>query len=308
MMRRIISLAAAVLLSLMLMPMFSLTAGAAENYAQGWSGDAGRSMIEDDYGLFDEATLNDLNKIVRETAEKLEMNIYIFLAGTGYRYQSDSQTVIFADDSYDEIFGEDTDGVFYYLDISGKSPACDHISTSGKAVLWYQNDIDTIFSRLDAYLPASGETVYSDDIARAIRAYLGFLESYQDTSSGLRYYHDESSGKYFYYVGSRFYVSKSRPPAISLLYGAASAVAGLVVSLIVYFVTKSKYKFKSSTDAGVYVSREHTRYFQNEDTFLREHTSRVRIESSGGGGGGYRGGGGGGHSYSGGHGGGSHHR
>lgn len=310
MMRRVISLAAAVLLSLMLLPVLSLDAAASDNYSQGWSGDASQSMIEDDYGLFsqDQQTLDDLNKKVQETAEKLEMNIYIFLAGPDYRYQTDSATVIFSDDSYDSIFGEDTDGVFYYLDISGKSPACDHISTSGRAVLWYQDSIDAIFSRLDAYLPASGSTVYPDDIAQALEVYLGLLESCQDTSGGLSYYHDESSGKYFYYKGGEFYVSKSRPPAMDLIYAVSSVVAGLIVALIIYFVVKRKYRFKSSTDASVYVSRERTRYFQKEDTFLREHTSRTRIESSSGGSRGGGGGGGGGHSFSGGHGGGSHHR
>lgn len=308
MMRRIISVAAAVFLSLMLLPVFSLRAEASDNYSQGWSGDASASKIIDDYGLFtdDPDTFEMLTEEVQSEAEKLEMNICIFLAGPDYISMTDSGAVIFADDSYDETYGEDTDGVFYYLDLSGKSPACDHISTSGKAVLAYQSSIDSIFSFLDNYLPASGQEIYASDISSAIQAFLRCLEDYRKEPGGLNYYYDDSSGKYFYYKDGQLYVSKKRPPAMELKYGAASVVAGLVVALIIYLIVKRKYRFKSAADSGVYISKEKTRYFQNEDTFIREHTSRTRIESSSGGS--RSGGGGGGHSFSGGHGGGSHHR
>ena len=306
-MKRFLSLAAAVLLCLMILPLCSIDASAVHNFAKGWNGDTNGSGVIDDYGLFSEDpdTLKDLNQAVRETAEDLEMNILIFLAGSDYMYMTDISTEIFADDNYDEIFGEDTDGVFYYLDISGKSPAYDYISTSGKAVLSYKNNIDSIFSKLDYYLPSSGSTVYSNDIADAIKAFLDCLKEYDSDTSGLTYYHDVSSGKYFYYKGGDLIITTSRPPAKTLLYGAVSAVIGAIVGAISYAIGKSRYKFKNSTDAGVYVSQEKTRYFQNEDTFLREHTSRTRIETDSGG---SRGGGGGGHSYSGGHGGGGHHR
>lgn len=305
MMKRIISALCTLIITLSLLPVFTVPASAAHNYHQEFDGDVSGSGIIDEKGIFEgyDEDLDALKSMIRETAEDLEMNIYVWVAGNS---RSDYSTEIFADDTYDEMFGEDTDGVFYYLDISGKSPAYDYISTSGKAVLLYQKKIESIFSSLDNYLPASGETVYEDKIYLAIQKFLGLLRDYADNTPGfLNYYHDSSSGKYFYYMGGEYVVTKSKPPALWLLIGVIGTGIGLITALICYFAIKSGYKFKKTTDPSVYVEKGRTNFLQQSDTFMRSYVTKHKIESSSGGG---SRGGGGGHSHSGGHGGGGHHR
>ena len=71
------------------------------------------------------------------------MNICVFIAGPEH-LMSDQYEVQFCKDSYSERFGEDTDGVFLYIDMTGKKPAYDYMATAGKAILFYQDNVDDI--------------------------------------------------------------------------------------------------------------------------------------------------------------------
>ena len=162
---------------------------------------------------------DELTTLVQKTAQKLEMNIFIYSAGTSDSYRSDSAIKNFADTNYDDSFGEDTDGVFYYMDVSGRTPACDHISTSGKAILTYQKNIDHIFTRLDNYLPSSKETVTAEHIENAVKGFLSALEDYSTYKPSIfEYYHDESSGKYMFMKNGEFVVSEHKPLIYSIDY------------------------------------------------------------------------------------------
>ena len=174
-----------------------------------------------------------------------------------------------------------------------------------KAVLIYEDARESIFSYLDNYLPASGETIYEDDIYDAVSGFLSCLDTYSShDSTALEYYHDKSSGKYFYYKDGELVVSKSKPLAIWLNISLVSVLIGAVIALISYFITKSRYKFKASTNPNVYISRNESVFTNKSDVLIRTYVTKHKIESSSGG----SHGGGGGHSHSGGHGGGGHHR
>lgn len=305
-MRRIAALISAFILCFAIAPVFCLKADAAADISKGWDGDVSKSRIQNTRELFSSEEIETLTEEIQKTAEYLEMNIFICLSDTPMSKES---VEIYSDDRYDEIFGEDTDGVFYTLDLSGQSPAHDFISTSGKAVLLYQSHIDAIFSYLDNYLPPSGQgdySLYKDDIYQAIEEFLGKLEYYSDSfesGDATNYYYDSSSGKYFYYKDGQFMESKGKPPTVKLMILAVAAVIGAATAIIVYFAIKSHYKFKSSANPSVYVSGEETRLSVKTDTFIRSYTTKVHISSDSGGSHG-----GGGHSHSGGHGGGGHSR
>ena len=76
--------------------------------------------------------------------------------------------------------------------------------------------------------------------------------------------------------------------------------AGALTSVIVMFSVTRGYKKKTPISASHYIDRNRTRMIRQEDRFVREYTTSVRIQSSsgggrsGGGGGGHRSGGGGG--------------
>ncbi len=304
-MKKVISAISALILTIVTMTVCGIDAFAVYNYAQGFDGDTSKSGLYDGVDVFPDDREESLVTAIQASSEELRMNIYVYISDS---YMSDYQTEIFADDTYDEMYGEDTDGIFYYLDLSGKSPAYDYISTSGKAVLLYQDKIDAIFNYLDNYLPASGQSYSEGDIYNAVSAFLSILRTYSDNTpkSSLKYYHDTSSGKYFYYTNGEYIVTKSKPPALWLIIITVCACIGSLTGFITYWAAKSRYKFKSTTNPSVYISHNETLYTQRSDTLIRTYVHKHKIESSGGGGRG--GGGGGGHSHSGGHGGGGHHR
>lgn len=277
-----------------------------KNIGKGFDEDSSQSRVIDDADIFedDEDVLDELNELAEDYSEKLEMNIIVYLSGNSLYEERNAE--IFCDDTYDEMCGEDTDGIFYFMDLSGVSSPLDWISTSGKAVLLYQKNLDAIFSSLDNYLPSGGEEIYADDIERAVKEFFRQIEKYEKKKPGFfSKYHDKDKNKYYYYKDGKFIVSKDRPASSNLLILLISAVIGTVIAIITYFSIKSSYKFKNSTNPSVYVSHEESRLTEQSDTFIRSYVTKRKIESSSGGG---SRSGGGGHSRGGGHGGGGHRR
>ena len=83
-------------------------------------------------------------------------------------------------------------------------------------------------------------------------------------------------------------------------------LCGIVIALIMFFSIKSTYKFKKSCDSSVYVERNETDFTVRDDRFIRQYTTKTKIESSSSSGGSHHSGGG---SHGGGsHGGGGRHR
>ncbi|MDO4863303.1 MAG: hypothetical protein Q4A05_03945 [Ruminococcus sp.] len=313
-MRRFISAAVTLLTLMFMLPVFAVTASAV-NTAQGWSGDTSLSGVGDEAGVFTKhpESLDILNEEVRETAEKLQLNIYVLLAGPEH-YMADSATPAFCDEAYDRRFGNDTDGVYFFIDMSGKRPAYDYISTSGKAILFYDGKTDTIREATYEYLPSSDEGNYDEhyfDVRRGVECFLSGLEKYQsEFRSGMKYYYDKDTHKYIYYIGGELHVTNHKPPVIYLKALIIGLVGGGIVNLIAFFIGKKNYKFKGKTDPNIYLSKEESRFSTKDDIFINSHTSRTHIpQSSGGSGGGHRSGGGGGGGFHGGsHGGSGGHR
>lgn len=277
------------------------------NYYNDIPVDPSESGISDTYGFFDDDMLEAMNGLVQDKAEELDMNIFVFIANKKYG-MTDYQTECFADDTYDEMYGEDTDGVFYFIDFTGEQPAYDYISTSGKAVLMYEKNIQSIHDACQSILPPSGlddYSGYSDEVANVVGQFLTQLDYYYNNSN-VKYYHDSSSDKYFYYKGDKLVISYNPPLYKRLIPLIVALPVGIIAMLIFYFVTKSRYKFKKSENPVVYVSHEETQFIQKDDRFIRAYTTKTKIETDNSGSSG--GGGGGGHSSSGGHGGGGSHR
>lgn len=276
--------------------------GSTKNLAEGWDGDTDLCEVIDDAGLFSKKEKKALDSLIRDTAEELEINVLVYIGGSGDAYMTDEQTEAFAHNYYDETFGEYTDGILYYMDMSGGYGAYDFISTSGRAILMYQGDIDRIFTYLDAYLPASGQEIVPDEIYSAVEAFCSQLisNSSYDRSS----FHDTYHGLYNYVENGKFKVTRNRPLSgrIAIAFGCI-LIAG-IISLIVHACIKSHYKFKQSLNPTAYLSREKTVFSQRSDVQTRVYTTKTKIESSSGGGGGRSGGG----SFGGSHGGGGHHR
>ena len=127
--RRIVSFFAALLVAALMLPVSVLSASADEKTVLSQNDvDPTHSGIADFFdsedGMFTDEEEADIDEVIRKCAENLQMNIVVYISN---QRLSESQAEIFADDTYDEYYGEDTDGVFYYMDLSGQSPAHDYI-------------------------------------------------------------------------------------------------------------------------------------------------------------------------------------
>lgn len=289
-MKKLAIAAITLFMTIFTLPVVPMSASAKENNAAGWSGDSSKSMFIDNADLFTESEEEDITEEIQEASEKLELNIIILAAGSDY-YMGDEQTERFSDDSYDQTFGEDTDGVFYFMDFTGKQPAYDYISPSGKGMVYYKSHIDDILDEVYYYLPSSDldPADYTDDIKDAISCFLGQLSEYSNSDS---YYYDDYSERYYYYEDDELVITRSKPFKARLKALVFALPIGLIAALIYFFVMKHVYKFKSSANPNVYVSSEDIRFIHREDRFIRTYTTKRKIETSSGGG--SRGGGGGG--------------
>ncbi|HBB72064.1 MAG TPA: hypothetical protein DCZ71_05600 [Ruminococcus sp.] len=283
--------------------------GYPKNYSSGYSAEVQKSMLYDDRGLFSEQELEEINQKIRAISEASQLNIYLYLSG-GIR--SDWETQIYADDEYDRIFGEDSDGLYYYMDFSQKTPAYDYLSLSGRACLLFDDSKQGIVDMTGDHFPSSsdvnanGLSPYKEQIKGGIDYFLGCISSHSDGASEANYVHTDN-GKYIFRKSNKLYVTYSKPPFIKSIILIIGEIAGSIIGLIVYGSVKNSYRFKGAASPASYVSKADIRFYTSTDAFLRTNTSRYAI-SSGNGGGGRTGGGGGGHSFSGGHTGAGHHR
>lgn len=265
--------------------------------------------VYDDYGLYDSSELAELNALVQETAENINMYVAIYLSGTDL---SDPATETFADEFSEDLFGENTDNVVYYMDLSGGIPAYDYISTSGMAALVYtderndgsDNRIDKMLESIFNYLPSSGEEIDKYDITNGIQEICRQLEMYAEKGAKSGYYcYDSNDGKYIYQKNGTVLVTSKKPITIMFKFIVPGIIAGIIISIVLFFIIKSNYRFKTSCDSSVYVAKNATKFTVKCDRFIREYTTKTKIESKSSGGGGSHGGGGGGS-----HGGGGGHR
>ncbi|MBQ9537910.1 MAG: hypothetical protein IJU95_01460 [Treponema sp.] len=283
------------------------------NLAKSFDGNIERSAFyEENSGepFFTQEEIAELTEAVRDLAERLHINIIVF---AGRNPMSDYETEDFANRGYDELFGEYTDGVFYYMDMTGDSPAYDYLSTSGRAALYYEKAREQIFTGMDSYLPSSysvrenGYEPYREDIKRGINFFLDQLRYYGETYSSKTFYmKSHNSDKYMYFCNGEFYVSASRPPAQKFYLILAGLGVGLIIALSISSSVKKHYRFIAPVSSSVYIPKNGIK-IEKQDILTGENTSKRYIppaSSSGGrSGGGHSGG------YSGGsHGGGGHHR
>lgn len=274
--------------------------------------DFSNCRIYNEYSLFEDYEMEELNNLVEQTAKKIDMYIAIYISNTDL---SDSETETFAENVYEDMFGENTDGVFFYMDLSGGRPAYDYISTSGMGALVYtdyrndgeNNVIDKMFKQIYNYMPSSGEEINPADIKLAIEEFCRQLEIYADKGAKSFYYsYDSADGKYIYEKNGKAVVSKNKPLFTMIKYLPIGASCGIVIAIIMFFVIKSTYKFKKSCDSSVYVERSETNFTVRDDRFIRQYVTKTKIESNSSSGGSHHSGGG---SHGGGsHGGGGSHR
>ncbi len=267
--------------------------------------DPSESLLIDDADVLTDSEEEELTEELLYTAEKIDMNILVFISGTSL--YSDSKTVMFAEELCHEHYDFYDDSVVLYLDMSGNGDESyapyDYIYTRNRARFYFSGETDygervsSIFSNMNPYLPRSGA-----DVPSALEEFFGGLRHYYDMGpdSGVSYYYIPDTGEYVSITeNDELVFSESRPVNWGFAF-VVGLIIGLIAALITFFVVKSHYRFKSKPSSLQYTSFDQVQYGVPSDVFLRKYRTKTRIERSSGGGGG------GGGTSSGGGGGGNH--
>lgn len=242
-------------------------------------------------GFFDEDTMAELQAKIRETSRKIDMYVAVLIYDKSGNGLEDDTVISKARSKYIELFEPNTktdaDGSMLVLNMSTHFI---HILTSGMGEMYYYNGSDdprseTMVENLKSYLR-------NGDNAGAVKRYCSDLEYY--FAKGLPkdgYTTNKQSGKVRYMQDGKLVEGDKLPFGYGVNYKVAvgvSLVVGALVALIALAIIKARYKLKKSLDPSNYISNRETNFYENNDIFLRTHTTKVRIDtdSDGGGGGG----------------------
>ena len=271
------------------------------------AGSKSEILLYDEGSRLSAEETTQLENRMQQAADYTGLNIGIVL---GTQSRSDTTIEAAVKSTYTETFGNDSDGLIYYMDLKGYE-AYDYIATRGLAMFYITNDVvynrlDQIYDALDSYLVPAG----SEDVFGASMAFCEQVEKCYDAGIPEHFYvYDDVNREYYHIEGDQMIATAGKPwkdwgaiAAVTMIGG----VIGLLAALITFGAVKAHYKFKYELSPTTYINRKEVQVNQQYDRFVRKNVTRVPLNTDSGGG--RSGGGGGGGFSSGGFGGGGHHR
>lgn len=242
---------------------------------------AATSVIDDMAGLYTEKELAELNKKQQEVSDLTGWNIAVVTTKVGFG-EDGANAMRFAEDYYDQTFGSGSSSVVYLIDLDYR-----HFAMDG-AVLDYFNS-----KRLDRMIDDCESEYFDYDDVGNLEKFYYHLEKNYNAGTVTR---DPDIGR----KGDDFVPSDGisvNGYDVTMLLG--GMLTGGIAAAIAIAIVLRRYKLHHVPTANCYLNGNNINFYRREDRFVREYTTRTRIDSdSGGGGGGHSGG----HSH-----GGSHH-
>ena len=225
---------------------------------------ANTPFIDDYAGYLTEGQMSELQQKAQELSDETDFNIGIVLTED---IEGKTPTA-YADDIYDNRFGINTDGFLLLINNDTKE---DWISTSGNGILYYSDN------RIDSIHNSSKQYLIDGQYYQAVSTYL----------DNFKYYYEKGipSSNEGYYVNTDNGTLEKNRGVTAKSVGMATLVA-IITILITVFIIVRRYKFHDNTLANAYLDRNESELRVKTDTFVREYTTSVHIESSSGGGGG----------------------
>lgn len=230
-----------------------LTAAGISAYAQEYvlSEESG-GHVYDYNSMLTEDEVQRINQLIDETSEKTKMNICVVINDGVLKSPYDDSNYVYqdyADVFYEDLYGMNTDGVCLFIRFE---PNYVYFSTSGIGQKYYNSVWEPICSDMGGYLR-------NRDIYGAVHSMCSDMEHYKKSYDN----------RWFRYL------------LVGLL-------VGFIAAVIAFFVVRSRYKRHGKTPASVYIDQS-SEFTEKNDIFIREYTTKTKIEtnnSSGGGGGG----------------------
>lgn len=224
--------------------------------------------IDDQAGLYTSEQIEELEARQQEVADHTGWNIAVVTTDTGFG--TDGYNAIeYAKAYYDKTFGHSSSGILYLIDLDYR-----HFCISGEADYKYFND-----KRVRDMSDACEKYYFDYDDVGNLNEFYDKVEYYYDKGPFTNDGPMEGSGLRFSF--------------------SAAAIVGLIAAAIGVGVVWSRYKFHYQPTANNYLNGSRINFYRRTDRFVREFTTKTRIESNSGGGGGHHGSSGG-HSHGGG--------
>ncbi|MBQ8786683.1 MAG: TPM domain-containing protein [Oscillospiraceae bacterium] len=231
--------------------------------ASAWS-----AGINDMAGLYSDAEIAHLEARQQEVADATGWNIAVVTTNVGFGLDG-VDACDYAEQYCYDTFGDDPDSVVYLIDLDYR-----WISMDGDLLNYFNS------SRFDTMMDTC-EDCYMDykDVEN-----LEFFYHY------LEYYYNEGTVEYDPTIGAlgddfedaiEYYDDDVHLDLTVIFGGFIMGVIGAVISISIVLV---RYKTHQSPSANAYLNRTTIDMYNKQDYFVREYTTRTRIESSSSGG------------------------
>ena len=232
--------------------------------ASAWS-----AGINDMANLYTDAEIAHLEARQEEVAEITGWNIAVVTTNVGFGLDG-IDACDYAEQYCYDTFGSDPDSVVYLIDLDYR-----WISMDGDLLNYFNS------SRFDTMMDTC-EDCYMDykDVEN-----LEFFYHY------LEYYYNEGTVEYDPTIGALGddfegaieYYDDDVTIDLTMIFG--GFIAGLIGAAISVGIVLARYKTHRAPSANSYLNRSSVNMYNKQDYFVREYTTRTRIESSSSGGG-----------------------
>ena len=224
-----------------------------------------KSLLIDMAGVIpDTAEPGLLEKITAATA-KTGFNIIVASTADIGSPKTDSRTVAYADDLYEEYCGKDTDGILLLINCDTEY---DYISTSGVCINYFSD------YRIEQTLDAIFDDLVEHNFTFAAEKFIGRVE----------YYYDQGKANHQQEIlGREVDVVDAAGTFIRYLF--FTGFAALIVSICLYSYYSSQYKLQAPSTKN-YMLKDSLYFSKKSDVFIGNITTRIyspRSSSSSGG-------------------------
>ena len=239
---------------------------------------AAESIIDDKAGLYTQSDLAELEAKQQAVSDLTGWNIAVVTTDTGFGTDG-ARAMRYAEDYYDDKFGSNSSSVVYLIDLDYR-----HFCMDGDLLNYFNT------KRLDKMITDCEEEYFAYDDVGNLETFYYYLEYYYN--SGTVAYDSNVGAKDESFVPKDGIVKEYN---ITMLL--AGMTTGAIAAAIGIAVVLSRYKFHHAPTANCYLNSNTINIYRRQERFVREYTTRTRIDS--GGSGSSSGGGGGGHSFGG---------
>lgn len=238
---------------------------------------AAESIIDDKAGLYTKSDLAELEAKQQAVSDLTGWNIAVVTTDTGFGTDG-ARAMRYAENYYDEKFGSDSSSIVYLIDLDYR-----HFCMDGDLLNYFNT------KRLDKMITECEKEYFAYDDVGNLETFYYYLEYYYN--QGTVAYDSNVGAK-----GSSFVPKDGIVKEYNITMLLAGMTTGVIAAAIGIAIVLSRYKFHHAPTANCYLNSNTINIYRRQDRFVREYTTRTRIDSDSGG---SSGGGGGGHSFGG---------